>query len=322
MAGQLWGTNSLGGYLYNDQLSEMLRTEVRSTCRFRPLCDAQDFTDKGYHTGQLVTWDVVSKLVQSGTVLSEGTAIPETNFTVTQGTATVNEMGIAVPFTSKVQMFSAHSVVNVVRNALSRDCRESLDTEAHNQFKLTRLRYVGTATDGGVFTTNGTATATNSSALNQYHVRTIRDTMTERNIPAYGADDYVAIARPTTLRNLRNQLESVFQYTETGYARIVKGEIGRYEGIRFCEQTHILAGVSFNGSAWSSNKSDWAYFMGADTVAEVVVEPPEIRGAIPGDYGRSLGVAWYAVEGFGIMYSAASDPSGTNSRIVAWDSAA
>ena len=34
-AGQVWSTNSLGGFLYADELSDVLRTEVRSTNKFR-----------------------------------------------------------------------------------------------------------------------------------------------------------------------------------------------------------------------------------------------------------------------------------------------
>ena len=57
--------------------------------------------------------------------------------------------------------------------------------------------------------------------------------------------------------------------------------------------------------------------MGADTVAEGVALPGEIRGKIPDDYGRGRGIAWYALEGFGL-----SHPDATNARIVKWTSAA
>ena len=54
---------------------------------------------------------------------------------------------------------------------------------------------------------------------------------------------------------------------------------------------------------------------GADTVAEGVVVPEEMRGKIPSDYGRSRGVAWYYLGGFGIVHTQAAQ-----SRIVKWDS--
>ena len=67
--------------------------------------------------------------------------------------------------------------------------------------------------------------------------------MKERNIPPYIADDYVVISHPTTYRGLKNSLETLHQYTETGLAHIFNGEIGRYESFRFIEQTFIPKGV-------------------------------------------------------------------------------
>ena len=65
----------------------------------------------------------------------------------------------------------------------------------------------------------------------------------------------------------------------------------------------------------NGNVSDDAHFFGKDTVAEAIVVPEEIRGKIPTDYGRSKGIAWYALEGFGIVHTDA-----TNCRIVRWTS--
>ena len=323
MAIQLWSTNTAGGFMYSDELSDQMRTDVRAQAKFRQLCDAQDFTDKGLGNGSLVTWNVYSKLATSGTTLGETQAMPESNFTITQGTATVVEWGISVPFTSLLTKLAKHDVEKVVRDTLARDAREVLDRAAHAEFNRTMLRYVAAnGTTVPTLITNGTTTGTNNSALNKFHVRALVDTMKERNIPTFAGDDYMAILRPTTLRPLRNELEAVNQYTETGYGKIMRGEVGRFEGCRFIEQTNVNRGVNNAGVAWTSNQSDWAYFFGADTVGEVIAEPMEVRGKIPSDFGRSHGIAWYAIEGFGIVYSAAADPTGLNSRIIKWDSAA
>jgi hypothetical protein len=57
--------------------------------------------------------------------------------------------------------------------------------------------------------------------------------------------------------------------------------------------------------------------MGGDTVTEAICIPEEIRAKIPGDFGRSKGIAWYYLGGFGLVHDDA-----TNGRIVKWDSAA
>jgi len=131
-------------------------------------------------------------------------------------------------------------------------------------------------------------------------------------------EDYYAIARPSTYRAFKNDLEGIKQYIETGFGHIQRGEIGRYEGCRFIEQTNILpsdAGTA--AAAWTNGESNWCYFMGEDTIAEGVAIPEEIRGKLPGDYGRDKGVAWYALLGFGIVHTAAAQ-----ARIILWDSAA
>ena len=70
-------------------------------------------------------------------------------------------------------------------------------------------------------------------------------------------------------------------------------------------------------SAWTNGKSDWAVFFGEDTVAEAIAVPEEIRGKIPGDFGRDRGIAWYYLGGFGLVHTDAAQ-----SRVVIWDSAA
>lgn len=129
----------------------------------------------------------------------------------------------------------------------------------------------------------------------------------------------MSIARPSTFRKLKNDMEALHIYVDAGFQMVMNGEIGRYESTRFVEQTNVLKGVTNNGSAWPNGLSDWAYFFGADTVTEAINTPEELRGKIPGDYGRSKGIAWYYLGGFGIAHPAA-DVQGT--RIVKWDSAA
>src|ERR1700722_18671958 len=110
MAGQLWGVNSLGGYMYSLELSDILRTAVQPLCKFRQFCDAKDFTDKGLHKGQIFTWDVYNDVAQQGTTLTETSTINETNFTIAQGTGTVTELGNSVPYTGFLDNLSKHPV--------------------------------------------------------------------------------------------------------------------------------------------------------------------------------------------------------------------
>ena len=107
--------------------------------------------------------------------------------------------------------------------------------------------------------------------------------------------------------------------------------IWRYENAAIVEQTNIPKGGAADSTtwnaftrtadAWNGGYSDWVYFFGADTVAEAIAVPEEMRGKIPTDYGRSKGVAWYYLGGFGIVHGVNAATNSRNARIVKWDSA-
>lgn len=315
MAGQLWVTNSLGGYMYSDELSNTLRMAVQPLVKFRQFCDAKDATSKGLNKGQEFHWDVFSDVAAQGGTLVETSTMPETNFTVQQGTLTITEYGNSVPFTSKLDNLSKLPVKDVINKVLKNDAKKVFDTAAYAQFGSTGLRFVATTSTSAVtLYTNGTATGTNSVALGKNHVKAMVDTMKERNIPPYMGDDYMMIGHPSTFRQLKNDLESVHQYVDRGFQMILNGEIGRYESTRFVEQTNVAK------AGFTNALSNWAFIFGEDTVAEAIAIPEEMRGKIPTDFGRSKGIAWYYLGGFGLVHTTALGAS--ELRIAKWDSQA
>lgn len=327
MAGQLWVTDSLGGYLSSKNLSRKLRHAVQPMVKFRQFADVKDASQQGKSKGQSFTWDVFSDVATNGGTLVETNTIGKTNFTITQGTLTITEYGNSIDYTGKLDALSELPVTKIINTVLKNDTTKTLDRSAYNQFNTTPLRVVGTSSTAVALTTNGTATATNSIAFNTNHAKAIVDIMKERNIPAYTGDDYYALAWPTTYRTLKNSLETLHQYTPEGLRMIMNGEIGRYEGVRYVEQTNVPKGGAANSTtfnamtntadAWDNALSDWVFFLGEDTVAEGIAVPEEIRGKIPTDYGRDQGIAWYYLGGFGLVHTTASQ-----ARVVKWDSAA
>jgi hypothetical protein len=93
MSGQVWVTNSLGGYAYSDNLSKELRMAVQPGLRFRQFADIKDPEHQGRHKGATFHWNVYSDVATAGTTLTETNTMPETNFTITQGTLTIGEYG-------------------------------------------------------------------------------------------------------------------------------------------------------------------------------------------------------------------------------------
>ena len=314
MAGQIWVTNNLGGYMWSPNLSKVLRQALQPLVKFRQFADVKDAAVQGKGKGQEYHWNVYSNVATQGTVLLETNTMAETNFTITQGTMTITEYGNAVPYTGKLDDLSEQPVKEIIQKVLKNDAKKTLDQAAYDQFNLAPLRVVptgGTDTSAITLTTNGVTTATNNVALGKEHVKSIVDIMKERNIPPYEGDDYFSIAHPTTFRKFKNDLESIKVYIQEGFQMIMNGEIGRYESTRFIEQTNIAKGTFVNA------KSNWAFFCGADTVAEGIAVPEEMRGKIPTDYGRSRGIAWYYLGGFGLVHTVAAQ-----GRVLKWDSAA
>jgi N4-gp56 family major capsid protein len=333
MAGQLWAVTTLGGYFYSRRLSQKLREAVQPMTKLRQFCDVKDANAQGQKKGDIFTWDVVMNVATQGTTLVETNVMPETNFTIAQATGTVYEYGNSVPYSGKLEALSQFEVRKTVMNALSNDAAKCLDSAAFAQFAATEMRVVGVGSGTNSYTYDTVATSSNTSALYKVNATMIRDTMAERNIPYYDGDAYVCVAHPTTLRSLKDELTSVNQYTETGYTKIINGEIGKFDNIRFVEQNIIAKGSALTGawtaglagatgSSWAGTKSNWALFFGADTVMEGIAIPEETRAKIPTDYGRSKGVAWYALLGYKIVHcwGATADSGATQSRIMAWDS--
>ncbi len=331
MPAMLW-TND-GTVLYSDELSNVLRTKVQPLTKFRQFCDMKDATQKGLHRGESFAWNVYEDVSTQGRELAEDQPMPETSFLMYQTSLTVTEYGNSVPYTGKIEKLAKHAIIDIIDKTLKNDARKAFDIAAYLQFDQTYLRVTptgGTSTTALTLTTNQASGTTNNVALGADHVKALSDTMQERNIPPYEGDDYCAISHPTTWRPLKNDLETINQYTEIGIGRIFRGEVGRYEGFRFIEQNQIPKGgandaSSFNvytktAEGWDNAESSWAFFFGADTVAEAIVIPEEIIAKLPTDYGRSKGIAWYYLGGFALTHSA-SDKTG-QSRVIKWDSAA
>ena len=126
MAGQVWGVSADGGYMYTDELSDVLRMQVQPQIRYRQHCDAKDAMGKGYNLGDKYHWNVYSDTADQGGSLDEDTKMPESKFQITQGELTVTEYGLSVPYTGKLDDLSKHPVKEVIKKVLKNDASKAL----------------------------------------------------------------------------------------------------------------------------------------------------------------------------------------------------
>lgn len=322
MSGEmLWSTQS--GYLTNNKLNKEFQKEAQPLLRFRQFVKFKE--SFGKNQGETVNWLKVSNVSTYGGKLTETNTMHETKQPLTWGTLTVNEYGNSIPFTFKVEALSEFALKDIMRQGLLDDFVKCIDGEIEQKFDETMLRYVGTATAGGVLTTNGTATVTNTSSFNKYHVRQMVKYLKQRNVPGWQGlgGDYVCICSLEAMEGLYADLESTWQYTDAGYKKILAGEVGRYYGVRFVEDTfatrytYSSTARTATAKSWGQSKSLDAYMFGSPTVREAIVVPEEIRMKVTTDYGRSKGIAWYFLGGWALEWDTAAD-----SRIIKWDSAA
>ena len=324
MAGEmLWTTNS--GYLTNNQLSRTLRHAAQPLMRFRNFVSVKEAFGK--HKGQTVNFTKIANVTTYGGRLTETTTMHETDQAITQGSVTVQEFGNSIPFTFKLEALSEFDLRDMVEMGLANDMAKVMEGLIERQYNTCALRHVGTAAAAQVLTTNGTATATNSSVLNEHHIRKMALELKKRNVPGYSAagGDYVMINSHEAIESLQGAMVSVNQYTETGFSRITTGEQGRIHGVRIVEDgfatrfTYSDTARTATAKSWTNALSLEGYMFGAPTVTEAIAVPEEVRVKIPTDYGRSHGIAWYFIGNWQIVYGATE---ASDCRIIKWDSAA
>ncbi len=154
--------------MYSLNLSEKLRMAVQPLTKFRQFADVKDASQQGLNKGETFHWNVFSDVETQGGVLIETDTMPESQFTITQGTLTVTEYGNSVPYAGKLDDLAEQPVTEIINKVLKHDTKKAMDAAASAQFDATPLRVVptgGTHVSAVDLTTDGTATATNNIAL-------------------------------------------------------------------------------------------------------------------------------------------------------------
>lgn len=314
----IWVNN--GGVISSPILSDKLRYAAQPLMRFRAFADVKEAFGK--NLGDTFNWDKVANVSTIGGLLTETSTMPISSQTITKGTLTVNEFGNSIPFTFKLEALSKFDAENIVNKGLKDDMVKVLDSRVHGQFQLTPLYYVGTTTAGGALTTNGTATATNTSVLNEYHLRQMKFQLESRNVPMLDGSTYAMILSLEGVDSLQGAMTTIAQYTETGYKQIMEGEVGIVRGIRIIKDNNATRNAynltlrTTTAKSWPGTSSLEGFMFGRDTVVEAVVVPEEVRAKEVTDYGRSKGMAWYFLGDWKIVWDTAAD-----ARIIKWASA-
>jgi N4-gp56 family major capsid protein len=302
VAGQSWTVSATGGYLANPRLSRQVRHAASLIMKFRQFVRPEPGYGKG--KGDRILVDRITQVAVGGGKLTENVRIPETNVTISQQTVTVYEYGNAIPYTGKLESLSEFSVDNLWTKALRDDMMETLDTDCAAEFQAAQVKYTPTGTaaaPGGTFATDGTVATAATRDVMGYDVKQVALYLASTlKAPRYDGENYICICPPEFVNALLgdDEIKQDFRYGDP--ARLFIGEMGRWHHTRFIEETNVL-----DGTIGTTSYAAEAVMFGEDPVVEGVAVPGEIRAKIPEDYGRSKGVAWYALLGFKIVWDTA-----------------
>ena len=305
MATHSWNFDAPSGTYKNHKMSEKLRHAAIVETKFMQFVRPEP--GYGKKMGESITITRVSNLSEpSDGRITEQNRIPEDELTLTTTAITVVEWGRAVPYTSLSEDLGKFNINNIIQKELRKQMELVMDRAAADAFTSSSVK-VKAIPDGVAsltFDTDGTPSTTATSNLNVFHVEQIRDYMfSTLAVPFWSGDDYVALVSTKAKRGLMSDpaWEQWFRYTDP--SNKFNSEIGRLENIRFVEiaNTNALSGSLGSGAVLGEG-----VFFGEDAVVMVSAEDPELRAAMPQDFGRQRAVAWYGIMEFGVVWDTAN----------------
>lgn len=298
MAQFQWQFDAPSGTYKQHALSRMIYTAAVAEAKFADHVKPVD--GFGKKRGENVTLTRVAALAEPTSArLSEGERIPEDSYSITTTSITVYEYGRAVPFTSLSEDLSHFDLENSIQAALKDQMKLSLDTMMATAFKTAKIKYAPTGLASNNIATAGTFGAQATANLNIWHVEEIADYLYDTLLaPPVDGDDYIGIFRRLAMRGLKRDPEWEEWHKYTDPSAKFTGEVGRIERIRFIETNHNQA----LGKVGSGSVLGEGVVFGKDNVALAETVTPELRAAIPSDFGRSKAVAWYGILEAGIIW--------------------
>lgn len=299
MANHGWLSDAPSGVYKNHKLSAKIRMAAIADSKFMQFVRPEPGYGKKMGESINIT-RVANVTVPTNDALLENVRIPEDSFSLSTQQISVSERGRAIPYTSLALDLAHFDLQNAIQMKLKDQLKLSMDNAAAAAFSAGQVKAIPTGAAALTFDTDGTASTAATVNLNMYHVEQIRDYMYGTlNIEPYVGDDYVCILSYKAKRGIFNDPNWRDWQKYTDPSKKYNGEIGRIENIRFVETNNTSA---MSASLGTGSVLGEAVFFGMDPVVMAVAQDPELRAKESEDYGRSKGVAWYGIYGYGQVW--------------------
>ena len=316
MAGDYsWELDAPTGTFKNHALSNDVRVAAIADSKFMPYVSVEPNYGKG--RGDTVTITRVKNVSEpSNGRFGERERVPIDTFSLSTTSITVSYWGRGIEFTEKAQLLSHFDLQDKIQMKLKQQMQLTLDTAAATAFKTAKICYIPTSLTGGTFDTDGTPSTSALENVTVSHVKVIRDYMADTiHTPGWkGSDEYICLASTKALRGIKNDPEFLQwrQYIRPEDA-FMKGEVGKIENVKFIEVNHTNALSNTKGTGSVLGE---AVIFGDDAVAMALVMDPELRWAIPGNFGMQNAVAWIGMMEYGVIWDTANDGEARIIRIT------
>lgn len=297
-----WVPDIPDGVMRNHALSSKIRYAAIDETVITPFCKVEP--NFGRKKGESVTITKVKNItVPTDPRVSEDNDIPEDQISLGYTNIEVSEIGRAIPYSSLSEDLSHFDIESTVQKQLKNQMKQSLDIMAAQAFDDAYVCAIPTSLTGITWDTDGTPSTSATQNLTVAHCGVIRDYMKSTlKIPFWEKNLYIAIAATKALRGIKSDPDFMEwrKYLQPGDV-LSNSEVGIVEQIKFIEDTNtdVLSGSKGTGSVLGE-----CFIFGEDAVALAEVMTPELRAAIPGNFGRKKAVAWYGILEFGLIWNA------------------
>jgi len=257
--------------------------------------------------GQTITMNRYNNLTRGGQ-LDESVAMVEGNLSATQKQLTVTEWGNAVGVSEKLLQTSFDDVLAESAILLGRDYAVVNDI---------MLRDVIAAGTNVIYGGSAASRAAMDGAADFFDVEILRqaaEVLQTKNAPKFMGDFYACFIHPHQAAYLKRDPDWVAAQNYANTRALFNGELGRWEDIIFIGTTHCqngaapttdpgyLAGLASAATGGVVNAHVYESLLFADSAfGKATALPVELRDGGVTDYGRKHGLAWYGIQGAGIL---------------------
>ena len=263
--------------------------------------------------GETVKFTVYEDIFKGGE-LDEATPLTSKSMVASQKDLVIKEYGNAIKVSEKMMRLSWQDIMSESATLLGRDYSVVRDIELRDALLdgATNVHFVDSVTAGGNGLRNLITDIAAADIMTTDAVRRAAEVLETNNTPKFNGDYYVCFIHPHQASALRTDTKWVSAHTYNKTEDIYNGEIGRWEDVIFVTTSHMN-----NGAAGATNpgfdatlKTGHAHnavpltrdlyksiMFGDQALYCADALPVELRDNGVEDFGRTRGLAWYAMWG-------------------------